>query len=298
MAEIVYLNGRLLPREEARISPFDHGFLYGYGLFETVRAYPSPGSGAPGKGRLFRLDRHLRRLRESARILGIEGLPPEAKLSQAAHTVIEANSLAEARLRISVSLGPGEITPDPPANGEPTVFVAARPFSPPASQVYDAGYSAVIFPERVGGTPTLAQHKTTNYLLYVLARRHARAEGAQEALLVNTDGQLLEASTANLFLVAEGQVMTAPVSEGVLAGITREAVLELSGALGIKASEVALPVEALQMVEEAFLTSSLLGIMPLTRVAGQPIGHGKPGSVTLQLMRTYDLLVKRETGAL
>lgn len=293
MAETVFLNGRLLAREEAHISPFDHGFLYGYGLFETVRAYPGSGS-----KRLFRLDRHLHRMRESARALQIEGLSPDAKLSQAAYAVLEANSLAEARLRISVSLGPGEITPEPPSQSEPTVFIAARAFSPPSAQVYEAGYSAIVFPERVRGVATLAQHKTSSYLLYVLAWRHARSEGAQEALLVSADGQLLEASTANLFLVAQGQIMTAPTSEGVLPGITREAVMELAGALGVTVQEVALPVEALQMVDEAFLTSSLLGIMPLTRVADQPIGAGRPGPVTLQLMRTYDLLVKRETGAL
>ncbi|MBI2865787.1 MAG: aminotransferase class IV, partial [Chloroflexi bacterium] len=223
MGEIVYLDGRLLSREEARISPFDHGFLYGYGLFETVRAYPVSSS---SPGRLFRLDRHLARLRGSARSLGIEGLPSDAELSRAAYAVLEANSLVEARVRITLSTGPGEITPEPPDNLKPTVFIAARAFSPPAPRAYQAGYNVVIFPHRVGGQSTLGQHKTSSHLLYLLARRHARAEGADEALLISEDGLLLEASAANLFLVAQGQGMTAPPSQGSLPGITREAVLE------------------------------------------------------------------------
>ncbi len=293
MTETVYLNGELLPREDARISPFDHGFLYGYGLFETVRAYP----GMAHK-RLFRLDRHLARLRTSARMLGIEVLPPEAKLAQAAYSVLEANGLQDARLRITVSLGPGEITPDAPARAEPTVFIAARPFVPPSPQTLDEGYAAVVFPHRVGTQTLLAEHKTCSYLHYLLARRHAHTAGVQEALLVSEDGLLLEASASNLFLVSSGNLMTAPVSAGVLPGITRETVLEMANALGMPTQEVAVPVEAISMVDEAFLTSSLVGVMPLSRVVGQTLGAGAAGPISRRLMRAYDLLVKREIGVL
>jgi len=297
VTETVYLNGQLLPREEARISPFDHGFLYGYGLFETLRAYPAPGRGE-GRGHLFRLERHLERLHRSAQALGLSGLPPAEELSRAAYAVLHANGLSEARLRITVSLGAGEITPEPPTHATPTVFIAARPFSPPSPRTYEQGYRAIIWEQPLGHPTPLAQHKSLNYLAHLLARRQAKAEAADEALLVNRHGLLVEAATANLFLVAQGQVMTPPPAEGVLPGVTRGTVLELASALGITSQEIALPVEALPSVEEAFLTNSLLGVMPLTRVAGQPIGTGRPGPITRQVMRAYDLLVKRECGAL
>lgn len=284
MAEKLYLNGRLVPASQARLSPFDHGFLYGFGLFETMRAYG---------GCIFRLDRHTARLRNAARTLGLADRLGGVSLEKACEDTLAANGLGDARLRLSVSAGEGDMLPDPESCPRPTVLVAARALTPLPSERYEEGFSAVLSSLRRDSHSPLSQLKTACYLGSVLARSEARKAGADEAILLNEHGRLAEASSSNLFVVRGGQLLTPSVGSGVLPGITREAVLELARRLGIYSAERELGFTELAEAEEAFLTNSIIEVMPLTSFAGKPVGSGRPGETTRKLMAAYRDLVER-----
>lgn len=286
MEEIVYLNGSLIPRSKAWISAFDHGFLYGYGLFETMRAYGT---------RIFRLGRHLVRLTQAAEILGLASKLVTFDLEQAARDTLSANNLKDGSIRLTVSGGEGEMVPDPTTCRYPTVLIAARSYTPYPIQSYKKGFRAVLSSLRRDSQSPLSRVKSANYLISVLAKMEARASGADEALVLNELGFLAEGSTCNLFLVAGGILFTPSLKGGILPGITREAVLELASGLGIEAREQEMTPSELFEADEAFLTSSLLEIMPLTGLDGKPIGTAKPGAVTERLMAAYKELVEQET---
>ncbi len=283
MSEIVYLNGSLMPRSQASISVLDYGFLYGFGLFETMRAYG---------GHVFRLDSHLSRLACSAEILG---LPIEAlDLRGAVMDTIQANKLSDARIRITISIGEGGMVPDPSTCEKPTVLIMAGHYKPYPKQVYEKGFRGVVSSIRRNSQSPLSRLKSTNYLESMLARQEARAAGVDEALCLNEKGLLAEASMSNVFLVAEGTLKTPAQENGILPGITREAILELATQLGINTLEHDIRLDELFQAQEAFLTNSLIEVMPLTEMDGKPIGSGKPGPITKRLTAAYKELVLAE----
>ena len=284
MEQIVYINGALVPRSQAGISPFDLGFLYGYGLFETMRAY---------SGHIFRLDKHLERLRQSAALIG---LPPDAfDLEKACYDTLKANQLNNARIRLTVSMGEGVAIPDPPKHPKPTTLVTATRYTPLPAEVYRKGFKAIVSSIRQNSQSPLSRLKTANYLNNILARREAKAAGADEALLLNEHGSLCEGSTGNVFLVSRGTLITPGVESGCLPGITRQAVVELAQGLGIGVAQREIQLEELLRADEAFLTSSLIELMPLTEVNGKPIGEGKRGKLTQKLKVAYREAVRKET---
>ena len=283
MSEIVYLNGSLMPRSQASISVLDYGFLYGFGLFETMRAYG---------GQVFLLDRHLSRLARSAEILGMPiGV---ADLKEAVMATIQANQLSEARIRITISIGEGGIAPDPNTCNKPTVLILAGHYQPYPEQVYQKGFRAVISSIRRNSQSPLSRLKSANYLESILARQEARAAGVDEALCLNEKGLLAEVSMSNIFLVTDGILRTPGQGSGILPGITREVVLELASQLGINTLEHDIRLDELFHAQEAFLTNSLIEVMPLTQIDGKPIGSGSPGSFTKRLMVAYKELVLTE----
>jgi len=283
MSEIVYLNGSLIPRSQASISALDYGFLYGFGLFETMRAYG---------GWVFRLDRHLSRLARSAEILGV---PIEAtELKGAVMDTLRANKLGDARIRITISIGEGGMVPDPSTCQKPTVLILAADYQPYPEQVYEKGFRAVVSSIRRNSQSPLSRLKSANYLESMLARQEARAAGVDEALCLNEKGLLAEASMSNIFLVANGTLRTPGQESGILPGITREAVLELALQLGINTLEHDILLNELFQAQEAFLTNSLIEVMPLTEVDRKSIGSGKPGAITKRLMAAYRELVRTE----
>ncbi|MEE8471400.1 MAG: aminotransferase class IV [Dehalococcoidia bacterium] len=288
MDQIVYLNGALLPRDQARISPFDHGFLYGYGLFETMRAY---------SGHVFRLRKHLDRLARSAQLLDLA--TGTFDLEKACYDTLRANNLDEARIRLTVSIGEGESPPDPQPHPGPTVLIVATRYTPLSDETYRSGFKAVVSSIRLNSQSPLSHMKSANYLNNLLARKEARATGADEALLLNERGLLCEGSTSNIFLVSKGNLVTPNEESGLLPGITREAVLELASHLGISVTQREVQPQELLQAQEAFLTNSLLGLMPLGDVDGKPLGEEtgkeKMGKVTERLMTAYAELVARET---
>ena len=286
MNEIVYLNGRLMPRNKARISALDYGFLYGYALFETMRAYG---------GRVFRLDRHLNRLAQSAKVLGIS--IEILELKGAVMDTIQANKLSEARIRLTISIGEGEMTPDLSTCKIPTVIILAENYKPYPEKVCRKGFRAIASTIRRNSQSPLSRLKSTSYLESILARQEAREAGVDEALCLNEKGFLAEGSMSNIFLVADGRLKTPGYDSGILPGITRQTVLELATKLGIDILECNIRLDELFQAQEAFFTGSLIEVMPLTEIEGKPIGSGKPGSVTKRLIEAYRRLVLYEENA-
>ena len=280
MSKIVYLNGCLMPLSQASISVLDYGFLYGFGLFETMRAYG---------GQVFRLDSHLNRLVRSAEVLGLSiGV---TDLKDAVMATLQANQLSDARIRITVSIGEGSMVPDPSTCQQPTVLILVGDYHPYPEQIYQKGFRAVVSSIRRNSQSPLSRLKSANYLENMLAKQEAGAAGVDEALCLNEKGFLAEASMSNIFLVNDGILRTPTEDSGILSGITREVVLELASQLGISTFEQDIRLDELSQTQEAFLTNSLIEIMPLTEIDGKPVGSGRPGPVTQRLMADYRKLV-------
>jgi len=282
MKEIVYLNGSLVSQSEAKVPAFDYGFLYGYGLFETMRAY---------SGYVFRLGPHLDRLFSSARTLGINLQSTSNDLENALYDILQANSLTDARLRLTISGGEGDASPDLSGSKGPTVLVTARSYHSPSPQkAFTAAVSAI----RRNSCSPLSRVKSLNYLDNLLARREARTAGADEAILLNEKGFLAEASVCNVFLVSHGALITPDKDSGILPGITRQVIMELGLDRGIEVRETNVSLEELWQADEAFLTNSMIEIAPLVRIDDRTIGSGMAGEVTQALAQTYTQLVHAE----
>jgi branched-chain amino acid aminotransferase len=274
----LWINGELVDADGACLSPADHGFLVGDGVFETLRCY----AGTP-----FALTHHIERLEAGARALGLNA-PGADALQSAAHAVIEANGLRDARMRITLTSGPG-----PPGllrgEREPTVVVAAGPLTP-----WPPTAAATVSRFRRNEDSPLAGVKTISLAESVMALAEARAAGADEGILLNGRGNVCEATTANVFVVRGEHVSTPSLESGCLAGITRECVLGLCGALGLKAEEMEIPAAALLEANELFLTSSTREVQPLVELDGRAVGDGGPGAVTRRLAEAYSKMVSAQ----
>ena len=286
MEELVYLNGDLIPRSRARLSAFDHGFLYGYGLFETMRSY---------NGSIFLLDRHLARLHGAADTLGLTPRLAPIDLKEACCAVLKANKLKDARLRLTVSAGEGDMVPNPATCAGITVFIVAQKLLPPPLETCERGFKTILSTIRRNSQSPLSRLKSSCYLENVLARQEARLAGADEALILNEKGLLAEGSSCNIFLVKKQTLLTPSIESGVLPGITREVILELARTSGIEAVEKGIELDELLEADEAFLTNSIIEIMPLTQLDDKPIGSGKP-EITRQLISAYGKLIPAHTA--
>jgi len=252
---IVWLNGELTPAGEARIDPTDRGFLLGDGLFETMLAR---------RDRVVFLDAHLLRLKHGANAIGLALPFDPARIAAACTALLDANGLADApraALRLTLTRGPGPRGLALPAEPRPTLLITAAPAAAPP-----AGLSAIVATARRNNRSPSAQLKAIAYLDNVLAKEEARARGAEDALMFNIDGHLACTSAANIFIWDGGRLITPSVDCGILAGITRAAILELAPDLGIEVREDRIEAARLAQVEGAFLTNSLMGIVPLTRL--------------------------------
>jgi len=293
MEELVYLNGSLLPRSQAHISVFDHGFLYGYGLFETMRAY---------HGKIFLLERHLNRLLSASLILGLGSKLNATELSKACLDTLVANNLENARLRLTVTRGTVDSFPGPSVVNNPTVLVTASDYSPPLPESYDKGFRAGIASFPCCSQSPVLRLKSTNYLPNIRAKLEAEAAGLDESLLLNEHGFITEGSISNVFFVTSAsRLVTPPVESGLLPGITRQVVMELADSLGIDAIESEVSLADLKQFDEAFFTNSLIEIMPLVEVRESTdkvisIGSGNPGPVTRRLMAAYREMVEKHTS--
>jgi len=288
MDAVVYLNGEFIPAAEAKISPFDFGFLYGYGLYETFRSY---------SGIIFRLAQHLRRLQSSVEILGLGAGVVSLNLEKACLELLKVNRLQDARIRITISAGPGDISPDLNSCSTPTVFIAVKEHRLISPEVYQKGYQVFTASCRRNSRSFLAQIKSTCCLENILALQEAEARGGEDALILNEQDKLAEGSTANIFLVKDGGLITPSVASGALPGITGEVVRELAHSMGIDIVQREVPDHEIISAEEIFRTSSILEIMPITWINGHPISSAKPGPITNKIISAYRELVRRETGS-
>jgi branched-subunit amino acid aminotransferase/4-amino-4-deoxychorismate lyase len=266
-----YLNGAFFLETEALVPATDSGLLHANGLFETFRAR---------RGHVYRLTNHVARLRSGAGVLGIT--PPEDldHLPEIVREITSRAHLTDARLRLTLTAGP----PD----GMPAFIVQARLATDYPAEMYARGATAVISPVRRNETSPLSRIKSLNYLDNLLARRDAQRVGALDALLLNTRGTLAEGAASNVFIVRRGAVLTPPVEDGALPGITRAAVLDLARSDRINTEEASFPKEDLFGANEAYLTNAVMGVMPLVSVDGAAIGSGKPGAVTERIRMLYE----------
>jgi len=277
----IYLNNRFVQDPEAVISVFDHGFLYGDGVYETIRSYGS---------RIFMCDQHLARLRRSADAIGLT--IPERDWPALLHEAMERNEVGNARedayIRITISRGAGDIGLDPALCPKPTIVIMTKPLAPPSSQLYREGVSLITAETRRNLPAALnPQIKATNFLNNILAKREAIAAGAFDSLLLNWESHLTECTVSNLFFVKAGRLCTPSLACGILDGITRTIVLTLAREAQIPVEEGQFMIDVLRRAEECFLSNTTMEVMPVTRLDGKPIGKGGPGPLTLRLHRLF-----------
>jgi branched-chain amino acid aminotransferase len=292
--EKVWIDGAPIDAALARVPVFDRGFLYGDSVYEVTRAFG---------GRPFALVEHLDRLERSAAGIGMT-MPPRAEIEDAVAATCAAVGSGELYVRIIVTRGAGEIALDPAMADRPRLIVIARPVHPPPPEAYAEGVNVALVGHSrsaPGARAVDPSVKSGNYLVSVLAVAEAKRRGAFEAILCDQVGRLTEGSSSNLFLVRGGRITTPPLSAGLLEGITRRHVIALAHRAGIAVDQAPLWPKDLESADEAFLTSSIRGVVPVVRVDGAAIGpkdglSGRPGPVTQRVMVLYDEAT-RKAGA-
>ncbi len=291
----VYLNDRLVPEQEAVVSVYDRGFLYGDGVFETLRAY---------QGKIFKVREHLSRLFQSIKAISLTITTTPDDIQKILTQTLEANRLRDARLRITVSRGPDEIGLEPKTFSSPTIVVIAKAFSGHPEILYEKGVDiAVVKTRKTPATSLDPQIKSLNYLNPLLAKMESQKMGVFEGILLNQEGYLCEGTVSNLFLVKKGHLWTPAPSCGILEGITRQTVLELAQKSGILVKEENLRPEEIFWADECFLTNTTMELMPVVKISGlatrqeaYPIGDGRVGPTTRFLLKIYRELVVKEVS--
>ena len=268
--EKVYLNGTILDADKAAVSVTDSSYLYGIGLFETMRAV---------NGRVFRLSDHLRRLNSSAEALSIFNHYTDEQIEDGIGQLMEANGVSDARIRLSLSNGP--IASDGTASTN--LLMTAPAFTPYPAEYYDKGVRVTLCNFRQSSKDPYAGHKTTCYGPRLMALKEAHEKLAAEALWFNTENALAEGSISNVFLVRDGVLYTPPVTTPVLPGIARKTVIEIAEEANIDCHEQLLRVDDLLAAEEVFLTNVVMEVLPVVAIEAHTVGGGKPGAVAKKI---------------
>lgn len=283
----VYIDGKFFDKADARISVFDHGLLYGDGIFEGIRFYD---------GKVFRLEEHMRRLGDSARALHLELPMPLAEITEAVVETIRANGLRDGYVRLVVTRGEGDLGLSPKLCPKASVIIIADAIKLYSAEKYEKGLSVVTCATRRMPHGALSPMvKSLNYLNNVLAKLEALNAGAGEGLMLNEQGYVAECTGDNVFILRDGEMKTPPISAGALAGVTRAIAIELAGELGVPVSEPLLTRYDIYTADEAFLTGTAAEIIPMVALDHRPIGDGRPGPVTKQLITRFHELT-RSTG--
>ena len=287
MGLIIYLNGEFVDEEEAKISVFDHGVLYGDGVFEGIRAY---------NGRVFRLDEHINRLYESAKSILLDIGMTKEEINDALLETLRRNNLRDAYIRLVVTRGKGDLGLDPSSCKKPTVYIIAAGVQLYPEELYEKGLEVVTVPTRrnivEGVNPRI---KSLNYLNNIMAKIEANLAGVPEAILLNSEGYVTECTGDNIFIVKNGEVITSPSYLGILEGVTRNAILELADKMGYPTAEKVFTRHDIFVADECFLSGTAAEMIPVVKVDGRTIGEdGKPGKITKELMKAYRELVMSE----
>lgn len=280
MSAVVYVNGTIRPEAEATIPVFDHGFLYGEGIYETLRTY---------NRRPFLLDRHLVRLRRSAALMALPVPFGDAELAARVDETMAAHpGFDEAYVRILVTRGVGDLSYALSAAPSPSLVIIVKPLALYPERTFAEGISLAVVNIRRNHPDALNPAiKSNNLLNNAMAMQEAYRRGADEALMLNHDGDLVECSQSNVFVVKDGAIVTPPLVAGLLAGITRAVVIELARELGIPAAERRATLADLAAADEVFITGTTREVTPVTSIDGRAVGPGTPGAVTRRLLSRY-----------
>jgi branched-chain amino acid aminotransferase len=278
----IFIDGKFYSERDAKISVFDHGLLYGDGIFEGIRAY---------NGRVFRLKDHIDRLFYSAKAILLDIPMAHEKISAAVVATCRANKLRDGYIRLVVTRGVGTLGLNPKSCSRPSVIIIAGKVQLYPKELYDRGMAIVTVPTTRNLHSALNPAiKSLNYLNNILAKIEANNAGVEEAVMLNAEGFVAECTADNLFIAKNGELFTPPLSAGALYGITRQTVIELARQNGFKVSEPALTRYDLFNADECFLTGTGAEIMPVIKIDGRVIGNGKPGILTRKLEEEYHAL--------
>jgi branched-chain amino acid aminotransferase len=280
----IFIDGKYCSERDAKISVFDHGLLYGDGIFEGIRAY---------NGRVFKLKEHIDRLFYSAKAILLDVPMSHAALMKATVETCRVNKMRDGYIRLVVTRGVGNLGLNPRNCKKPSVIIIADKIQVYPAELYARGMDIVTVPTTRNLHSALNPAiKSLNYLNNILAKIEANNAGVEEAVMLNADGFVAECTADNLFIVKNGALFTPPLSAGALYGITRQTVIELAEAVGVKVSEPDLTRYDLFNADECFLTGTGAEIMPVIKIDGRVIGSGKPGALTRKLTENYHALTK------
>lgn len=282
----VWINGSFTEASSAKISVFDRGFLYGDGVFETMRSYA---------GVIFRVDLHLMRLFASLEAIRISPSYTREYLKAEIYKALKANDLKSAYIRVAVTRGEGRFGLDFKDTFRPNTVIITKEFGEYPKRMYNRGISAkCVKSTRQNEYSPLAGIKSLNFLNYIIARFNAKSNGASEAILTDTKGHIAEGASSNIFLVKKGALLTPDLSCGILPGITRGVIVEIAKRLKIAVKEKKVAHKELLLADEVFLTNSLIEILPVTRIDSRKIGNGSPGEMTKLLRISYQKQIIKE----
>ncbi len=282
MPEKVFLNDKLVDIDKACISVTDSGFLYGAGLFETMRSY---------NGVVFALKDHLDRLFFSARTLSINLAYDRKYITDVIYKVLQANKLTDARLRLTLTNGPMSQSDE---QGKVTLLITAAKLQPYPAEYYKKGVLVVLCPFRQNADEPTCGHKTTSYFSRMIALNRAHQKRAAEALWFTTDNRLAEGCISNVFLVKDSVLYTPPIETPVLAGIARKTVCQIALKNSIKLVEKGLSIDDVLAADEIFLTNVIMQIMPVTAVEKHAVSDGKVGTITKEMQKSFDEFVESQ----
>jgi len=275
----IYLDGKFVDEADAKVSVFDHGLLYGDGVFEGIRLYA---------GNLFRLDEHLERLEYSAKAIMLKLPLGRGELAEAVAETCRRNGLQDGYIRLVVTRGPGDLGLAPWLCAQPTLFIIASRISLYPPEHYEQGLGIVtVATRRIGPGALPATVKSLNYLNNIMAKIEAKQAGALEAIMLNDQGYVAECTADNVFIVRKGEVLTPAATQGALQGITRGAVIDIARELGLRPREVELTRYDIWCADECFLTGTGAEVIPVVRLDGREIGAGAPGPATKRVAEAF-----------
>jgi len=281
---LIYLDGKFVPKAEAKISVFDHGLLYGDGVFEGIRSY---------KGRVFRLDEHLERIYNSARAIMLEIPLSISEMEEVLLETLRRNNLHDAYIRLVVTRGVGDLGLDPAKCPKPTVFIIADKITLYPQEHYENGLEIVTVATRRNIPDAINPRiKSLNYLNNILAKLEGKQAGALEALMLNAEGYVVECTGDNIFVINNGALITPPKYVGILEGVTRNAVIELAGNMGVCVKEEPFTLYEVYTADECFLTGTAAEIIPVVKIDQRKLGDGKPGEMTKKLAAAFKQLTE------
>jgi branched-chain amino acid aminotransferase len=284
MSRQIYISGKFFPQEDAKISVFDHGLLYGDGVFEGLRSY---------RGKVFRLDEHIRRLYESAKAIWLEIPMSPEEMREAVNESVRTNKIDDGYIRLVVTRGAGTLGLDPNRCSNPQVIIIADAIALYPKELYEKGLDIVTVSVQRNHPAALSPRiKSLNYLNNILAKIEGIQAGCIEALMLNHKGEVAECTGDNIFVVRHGILQTPPLEAGILEGVTRDAVIEVALEAGIEVRELPHTKHDVYIADECFLTGTAAEIIPVVRVDSRVIGSGKPGPMTRDLEKRFKKLTQ------